>query len=129
MATQAQIATLRHFKWEEFKHPELCYFPFLEWLDEVRHRAGIPFVLTSDARTTVPPGGSPTSLHLVGRAVDFRWNQTNQERAKIVKAVVTAPIPTTEGGFELGLEPTALGGAHWHLGLFPKGREASVFVR
>lgn len=121
---------LRHFAPEEFRFPGALNRPFLRWLDEVRDRAGVPFVITSDVRTEIPPGGSRTSLHLVGRAVDFRWTgQTPEERARIVEAVVATPTPEGEGGYELGIEPGSPGGPHWHLGLFPAGRANRMFAR
>lgn len=130
MATREQVGELRYFRWEEFRHPERLHWPLLQWLDEVRHRAGFPLVVTSDARDHVPAGGSSTSLHLVGRAVDLRWlGQTAEQRARLVEAVVSTPRPPGDGGFELGLEPGAVGGAHWHVGLFPRGRENRLFVR
>jgi hypothetical protein len=129
MATRDQVATLRHFRWEEFRHPDGIHWPLLQWLDEVRHRASVPLVPTSDARAHVPPGGSRSSLHLAGRAIDFRWRgHTPEDRARLIAAVVTTPIPEGEGGYELGLEPGARGGPHWHVGLFPPGRKSRVFV-
>jgi hypothetical protein len=129
MATQVQVATLRWFRWYEFREPLGIYWPLLQWLDEVRDRAGVMMTVTSDARTTVPVGGSLTSLHLAGRAVDFRWHPSAELRARIVEAVVTTPRPEGEGGYELGLEPGAPGGPHWHIGLFPAGRESRIFAR
>lgn len=130
MANREQIATLRYFRWEEFRHPERIYWPLLRWLDEVRHRAGVPLVPTSDARDHVPAGGSSNSLHLVGRAVDFRWStHTPEQRARLIEAIAATPRPDGEGGYELGLEPGAPGGPHWHVGLFPPGIGSRVFVR
>jgi hypothetical protein len=120
---------LNHFAEGEFNDPDEMYQPFLMWLDRVRATAAVPFVVTSDFRDHIPPGGFADSLHLKGRAIDFRWNQTAEERAKIVQAVMTTPRPDGEGGFELGLEPGSPGGAHWHLGLFQTGRESRLFVK
>jgi hypothetical protein len=120
---------LKHFRPEEFRHPEKLLPELLRWLDLVREAAGVPMIPTSDFRTHIPPGGSASSLHLVGRAVDFRWHYSAEARAAIVSAVTSTPTPASEGGFELGLEPGAPGGAHWHVGLFPRGRPSRLFVR
>ena len=131
MATREQIATLSpEFRWEEFKNPSLIYWPLLQWLHRVRLTCGFALVPTSDARTHVPPGGSTTSLHLIGRAVDFRWREhTPEQRARFVEAVIMTPRPAGEGGYELGLEPGSAGGPHWHVGLFPAGTTSRLFVR
>lgn len=131
---------LTFFHRDEFAHPDKLHPPFLRWLDAVRRNvrqrcreAGIPdafFIVTSDWRNVVPPGGFDNSLHLVGRAIDFRWRiHTTEQRAIIVIAIATTPIPDGEGGFELGIEPTAVGGPHWHLGLFPAGQQHRLFVQ
>lgn len=124
-ATPALVGSLRYFRWAEFRRPEQLHWPFLQWLDEVRHRAAVPFVLTSDARDHIPPGGSATSLHLQGRAVDLRYPFSATGRtngavlAAITEAIVTTPRPAGEGGYEYGIEPGAPGGPHLHIGLFP----------
>lgn len=128
--TIALFDKLVYFHPREFNHPDLMYGPFLLWLDRIRHNAGIPINPTSDWRDVVPPGGFDDSLHKVGRAIDFRWRgQTAEERARIVIAVTTTPVPDGEGGFELGLEPGSPGGPHWHLGLLLPGREHRLFVK
>lgn len=132
MATREQFKLLApEFMWYEFKYPDKLYWPFLVWLHQVRVKAGVPMEPTSDFRVGVPVGGSDTSLHLVGRAVDFRWwKHTPEQRARIIEAVVTTPRPLNEGGYELGLEPTAKNGPHWHIGLFSAARpEPKVFVK
>lgn len=120
---------LRHFSVVEFKHPELINNDFLEWLDTVRHVAGVPFVLTSDARTheeNKRVGGSPTSLHLFGRAVDFDVRKdTPDVRWKVMAAVIATPTP---GG--VGVEAEfVIADDHWHLGLFPDGRPSRLVLK
>jgi len=101
MATVTDFASVKHFAAQEFKHPELVNADFLRWLDQVRDVAGVPFHLTSDARTpeenAAASGSSPTSLHLLGRAVDFALPEDVTARYHIVRAVflceVSAPGP------------------------------------
>src|SRR5690242_17523166 len=96
MATSDDFARLSHFSWREFKHPDLMDAPFLFWLDHVRDLAGIPFNLTSDARTpeenAAASGSSPTSLHLIGRAVDFENPEDPTQRYNIVRAIFAAEV-------------------------------------
>src|SRR5689334_16154959 len=59
--------TLRYFKPEEFRKPHLLGFEFVQWLDEVRHRAGVPMHITSDARSAehnAEVGGATDSAHM-----------------------------------------------------------------
>lgn len=128
MATREQVATLRYFAWSEFKYPGQLHFPLLQFLDEVRHRFGFPLTVTSDFRDSVPTGGSDTSLHRAGRAVDLRWILDRHQRFRLVEILMTTPIANGEA-LELGLEPGAPGGPHFHVGLWPAGRPASLFVR
>jgi hypothetical protein len=101
MATVQDFAALKHFTAHKMKHPELMNAAFLVWLDHVRDIAGVPFVLTSDARTpeenAAASGSSPTSLHLLGRAVDFQNPENVTDRYHIVAAIFacesTAPGP------------------------------------
>jgi len=71
---------LNHFNEGEFTHPEEMLPRFLDLLDTVRDIAGTPFNVTSDFRTPEENkivGGSATSLHMRGRAIDFvvwPWN-------------------------------------------------------
>lgn len=78
-------------------HPEtLCK------LNNARHIAGIPFVLTSAYRSSAHDklrGRSGTGAHTLGRAVDIRCN-TSENRAKVLLALI-------EAGFErIGIYPT-----------------------
>ena len=59
-------------------------------LDEARHYAGIPFVVTSGIRSperNTEVGGAPTSAHLTGHAVDIRC-PTSRHRHKILEAAM-----------------------------------------
>ena len=126
MATKEQVSTLLYFKWEEFHHPELCDMDFLRWLDVVRLYARVPLILTSDARTpaeNAAAGGSPTSLHLLGRAVDLHWNFSKEQLFKLLDAVCDAGQGR---GVELEVVPTGPQ-AHVHIGLFPDALHPSSF--
>ena len=103
-----------------YDHIEEMHEGFLYWLDEVRHQAGVPFIITSGWRT-----GS--GLHPLGRAVDFatpgsrtRLDQDYYiELAKIAKAVYTTPTPNElETQFELVKGPNDW---HVHIGLYELG--------
>lgn len=69
---------MRYFDLSEFDCPgsgENRMEPdFLELLDELRHRCGFAFVVTSGYRSpehNAAIGGSPRSQHLLGRAADI----------------------------------------------------------
>lgn len=67
---------------------------FLQRLDEVRERAGIPLVLYSAYRSPayeMRHGRKGTSAHCEGCAVDIRCN-SSQNRYKIVKAAIECGI-------------------------------------
>ncbi len=129
MATLAEFRTLEHFTRDEFRRPELMYFPLLQFLDRVRAAYGFPLWITSDFRDYVPIGGSADSLHLVGRAVDLRWIEDRVLRFQFARAVIQTPTPAGEGGVELGLEGTAPGGAHIHLALRFPGQPSTLFIK
>lgn len=87
---------LQHFAASEFRHPDRMDAAYLQWLDKVRHATGVPFHLTSDARTpqenAAASGSSPTSLHLEGRAVDFGLDPWDRETVwDLAAAVVLTP--------------------------------------
>lgn len=68
---------------------------FLDLLDEVREKAGIPLVLNSAYRSPdyeKAHGRKGTSAHMLGQAVDIRCN-TSRNRFKIVKAALACGIP------------------------------------
>lgn len=120
---------LRHFSVIEFNRADLMDDSFLRWLDDVRHLAGVPFKLTSDARTAehnAKVGGSPTSLHLLGRAVDFTLRAWDSETLwKITWAVCQTPTPNGAGA-ELEF---VLADKHAHLGLFPGTRPSRLVLK
>lgn len=67
---------------------------FLQLLDECRHIAGVPFKITSSYRTSeknAQVGGSQTSMHLKGRAVDIVCTD-GAKRAKIIFAALTSGL-------------------------------------
>ena len=114
---------LRHFLTVEFNHPEEMAPAFLLLLDNIRDIADTPFYLTSDYRTpdeNKRVGGSSTSLHMAGAAVDFvvsPWNSA--ELWKLVKAV--ALVEAAYGAtFELKLAHGP-SNRHIHLALQKKG--------
>ena len=99
---------LKHFSPSEFTmigevvfdkmHPD-----FLALLDECRGRAGIPFKITSSYRSpehNARVGGSPTSMHLKGRAVDIACT-SGRMRARVMHAALGI-------GLTVGVMKTAL---------------------
>jgi hypothetical protein len=95
---------------------------FLRWLDRVRERAGVPMVVTDDARPagTMPAGASATSLHFRGRAVDLRSRDwTAVQKWSIASAIVflAADAP---GKVEFE-QVYSLTDRHWHLGVDEQG--------
>ena len=119
---------LRHFSSNELNHPELVDNAFFAWLDEVRHRAGVPFRLTSDARTPEEnaraSGSSPTSLHLQGKAVDFTVRWEREVLWKVTHAVCTTPCTQ---GVELELVQGQRD-RHIHLGWLGVGRASRLVL-
>lgn len=120
---------MQYFQPREFKHFDLMDAEFLRFLDAVRRRANIAFRLTSDARTPAHnatlSGASPTSLHLLGRAVDFvpaAWDR--EVLWRIVKAVIDESFDKSVE-LELVQGPTD---KHIHLGLFPDNRPSRVVL-
>ena len=83
---------VRHFRQEEFTHPEDMLPHFLDLLDAVRDIAATPFRVTSDFRTPEENkivGGSSTSLHMQGNAIDFViWPWTAERLWALTRAVV-----------------------------------------
>jgi hypothetical protein len=122
---------LTYFTAMEFRHPELMDGDFCHFLESVRSRYGAPLVLTSDARTpaenAAASGSAPTSLHLIGRAVDLRWISDRAARWAFMVAVVeTARALGVFPELELVNGPTD---QHIHLGLFVAPHAAALEVR
>lgn len=124
---------LRHFDASEFRHPELMNVSFLKLLGIIRIQAGIPFFLTSDARTPEENervGGSPRSLHLQGRAVDFvvrPWTPENLFRLVRAVGFVSWLRYPQNGGIEFELVQSPID-RHVHLGLFPDERPSRLIL-
>jgi uncharacterized protein YcbK (DUF882 family) len=77
----------RHFSKAEVRGLEPA---LVARLDEARHRAGVPFIITSGRRTpeeNAALGGAPDSAHLRGWAVDIRVT-SSAARFAIVKAAL-----------------------------------------
>lgn len=88
---------LRYFQPHEFKMDGVIVYDkmndeFLLKLDECRHIAGIPFRSPKSSFRTIAKnkvvGGTPDSMHLLGRAVDIPV-VTGRERAIIVRAALS----------------------------------------
>ena len=84
----------RYFKFEEFACPccgkNETDEALIDFLDDARKEAGIPFIITSGYRCprhNEEIGGKPDSAHLKGLAADILC-RTSQERFKIVQALI-----------------------------------------
>lgn len=124
--TPEQAATLIYFKPAEWHHLEGVDYDFARWLDVVRLYCRVPLIITSDARTpdeNAAAGGSPTSLHLLGRAVDIHWDFSNEQLYKILDAVFDAGQGK---GVEVEVVPTGPQ-RHLHIGLFADAAHPSSF--
>lgn len=127
----ATLTGIKHFQASEFHHLELVDQDALRWLDAVRDRFGKPLVLTSDARTTdenaVLPGASASSLHLLGRAFDLRWNFDVRDTFALVSAVLHV---SEVAGCAPELEFVLAGvERHIHLGWFLPGHPGQLELR
>ena len=86
---------MKYFKIDEFKCKCGCGLnniseKLLEKLDNAREEAGIPFIINSACRCqkhNTREGGSTSSRHLTGMAVDIRAN-TSVNRYKIVQSLI-----------------------------------------
>lgn len=128
MATKEQVALLKFFRWEEFKHPELMDARFLVFLDDVRQEYGGKIILTSDARTpaenAAASGSSPKSRHLVGQAVDMKFPPTAHHLWALVAAIFKCQRA-------LPIELEIVHGpadAHIHLAWLPAGQASKIEV-
>jgi len=83
---------LRYFKLSEFDDPreagsgQNMQEDFLEMLDELRHRCGFPFRISSGFRIDAGVG-SPRSQHLFGRAVDIATKNGIEKRTIVKHAI------------------------------------------
>jgi uncharacterized protein YcbK (DUF882 family) len=126
------FSLLRHFAESELNHPEEMQEVFLLLLDSIRDIADMPFYVTSDYRTpdeNKRVGGSPTSLHMQGVAVDFvispkRWNSIGLWSVVRAVALVEAAYGVT---FELEISQSP-SDRHFHIGLQKKGAGELVLV-
>jgi len=88
---------LHYFKMEEFDQPgkpgsgvDNMDINLLMILDNMRHRAKIPFVITSAFRSKIYNqriGGVPNSAHCFGKAVDIQA-KTSKEKYLIIEAAL-----------------------------------------
>lgn len=88
---------IKHFKPSEFKTPSKMGFEFMQWLDELRERAGVPIIITSSYRSPAynkSVGGATNSAHTdvpcdaidIGmrpRKNDPNWNFSRWQIVKI----------------------------------------------
>ena len=114
---------LRHFTESEFNHPEDMQPIFLLLLDNIRDIADTPFHLTSDYRTpdeNSRVGGSPTSLHMAGTAVDFVISPWNAAGLWAVTRAVALAEVAYGATFELEISQSP-SDRHFHIGLQKKG--------
>ena len=129
MATKEQLEGLRHFKYSEWKHPELVDFQSAVWLDDIREYYDAPLILTSDARTleenAAASGSSPTSWHLQGRAFDLRYPGSPELVWDLVRAVM---VVSRDRPVEFEAVNSKLD-KHIHMALLPEGRQSRLLVR
>jgi uncharacterized protein YcbK (DUF882 family) len=83
-------------KWTYFKEEEVRGLEpeFVAKLDMARHKAGIPFIITSGKREpgdNATVGGVQDSAHLQGRAVDLH-SSDSRSHYKIIKAALETGI-------------------------------------
>lgn len=97
---------------------------FLDWLDAVRERAGVPFVLTSDGR----PGDD--GLHGLGCAVDIdsrRWNAV--DKWKVAEAIFAlSEVAPGKVEFEPVFNEDPHSDRHWHIAVDPRPGRQHEFV-
>jgi hypothetical protein len=128
----SEDTALSYFSISEFKHPELIDPEAFTLLNEIRHAAGFPIVVTDDARTPEdqPEGHSETSLHLIGRAFDLRTrNLSKFQMYTLVDAILVIAVEY-EVKIELELVSSSTD-KHLHVGFYPKTYtgESALFIR
>jgi len=108
---------MRYFKLSEFDSPDMVgsgakmQQSTLKMLDETRHEAGVPFVITSGYRTpyhNAKVGGVNGSSHTKGYAVDISC-KTSSDRFKIVSSAIRAGfkrIGVSDNFIHLDNDPT-----------------------
>lgn len=138
---------LQYFKESEFRHPERMDPEFLYWLNTVREWAGVPFIVTSDARSmshNAKIGGSPNSLHIFNEydsddkvaAIDFTtpkgrarnlqgWQEDLWE---INRSIATSNLGDVAIQLELVQGPTDW---HIHVAWYPPGdpRKSKIILK
>lgn len=121
---------MKYFQPAEFEGFDHMNAELLALLDDVRERCGVALRITSAFRTpaanTAASGSSPTSLHMLGRAVDFVPAVWDRETLwKVVEAVILCKKDATSVELEL-----TQGDAdkHVHLGLFPDKRPSRLVL-
>lgn len=112
----ADWAGVRYFKAGEFKYPDRMGYEFVMWLDELRHRAGVPVYLAGDYRTkarNLQVGGAADSPHveIPCNAIDISYKPTasdpnwNYTRAVLIATAIEL------GCRRIGIYPN--GGLHF----------------
>jgi uncharacterized protein YcbK (DUF882 family) len=95
--TEKQFENIKYFKPQEFNSPDFpsswkhMDYKFIRKLDRVREKAGIPINIISAYRTpshNYTVGGTKTSSHLKGLAIDFKVDNSEQ-RYKFLKAILS----------------------------------------
>lgn len=128
---------LRHFKPEEFKHPELVNEVAVRLLDEIRDQFGKPLIVTDDARlpSDKPTGYAAESLHYKGQAFDLRIRDMSREELwQLMVAVVSvaqwvAGRKATTRGVEFELVSSSTD-KHAHVGFFlGDGRQNRLIIK
>lgn len=120
---------MNYFQAGEFNNYEKLDTQLLLSLDAIRGKYGKPFIIKSDYRTleaNKAAGGSETSLHLYGRAIDFVVSTVDDFRIVCWElcAVVLFIIPNR--GWEFEVDST---NKHFHLGHFPDNRPSRLIVK
>lgn len=85
---------IQHFTRDEFGHADgvVPDWDLVMRLEQAREIAGIPFVITSGLRSdehNARVGGSPSSAHLTGNAVDIKC-ESSRHRMIMVDALIQA---------------------------------------